>query len=776
MQLTQRARSALRLPQLHWSLSTRLRAIFILVILLPIALFISLVATYRNLTIIREQNETRLETLGPLLAVRTEQTLQELTTNLERMLFAPADFESIQDYLQSINSSVEYSAGERNQLEFIAESKTSIFLSTARSLTRIRLLDSRQHLVIDATGDRGRLAVIRNESTGPATPGIQMIEQGTTTGNSTLSDLYLDANGYLSVDVVFTIRPIWDRTGATQPIGYIIFTQNLGAASEDEALPDLFTALQRYPRSEQDTGVYLADNEGQVISAATGRRLEMTITESYAFRQAQRGEARVDSYTSPVTGDDVLGFYQTVFITDGPQITFLVEVTESDITTTALRNTVGPTVVVFSFVVILTSLALTLTRRSFIRPIEQLTQRIQTISGSMHSRHLPRLERRDEIGVLNNSFADLADQFLHAVNRLEWRVAERTRNLETVLEVGRAVTNIRRLDALLEEVVNLIQEQFDVIYHAQVFLVDDRTRRANLHASTGQAGRQLLAHNHYLEVGSQSVIGSVTSSGHAVIALDTSHNPLHKRNEFLPDTRAEMALPLRSGDRVIGALDLQSKLPDAFSQDDVDLFQGMADQIAIAIENARLFAGSHAQIEEIERLNRNLTQSGWRDVERKRLQRRLHASAGLSDSATVWSELQQRAMESGSIAEETTGEHITLAVPVVLRNQVLGAVEWQLPRARYSQEARQMAQELTRRLALAADNIRLFEQSRQAVQREQLVNSITRKLTESTDFEQIMQTAVRELGLALRSSQTAIEIIAPDPDTPTNGSNGSTSQ
>jgi GAF domain-containing protein len=400
------------------------------------------------------------------------------------------------------------------------------------------------------------------------------------------------------------------------------------------------------------------------------------------------------------------------------------------------------------------------------RPLVRLTNAARQMTAGRLKTDLPLLSRRDEIGVLNNTFRDTSSQLLAAVNELEDRVTAQTRDLRTTLEIGRILISIRELDTLLNEVVDLILNSFDKIYHAQVFLIDTRTNRAKLRASTGPVGHVLLQRGHYLDVGSQSVIGSVTASGHAVVALDTSRNPIHKRNEFLPDTRAEMALPLRAGDRIIGALDLQSKLPDAFTEQDVELFQGMADQITIAIENAMLFAESNARLREIDNLNRLLTRSAWQDVVRGQQEQALVAGDPMFTADHEWTPLQIEAMQRREIVEQVEEGVVTFAVPVLLRGEVLGAVEWQVPESRYTSDVRQTALELTTRLALTADNIRLFEQSRRAAQRESLVNQISSKLTGTTDINQILQTAVRELGLALRTPQTAIQLISPtvEPD------------
>jgi GAF domain-containing protein len=190
------------------------------------------------------------------------------------------------------------------------------------------------------------------------------------------------------------------------------------------------------------------------------------------------------------------------------------------------------------------------------------------------------------------------------VSELENRVALRTRDMNATQEISRFATTQRDMQALMDQVVNLIVEQFPNIYHAQIFLVDDNRQWAVLKASTGEAGSLLLARGHRLAVGSVSLIGQVCEQGQVLVARDTATSQVHRRNEFLPDTRAELAIPMQVADRVIGVLDVQSREGNAFSDDEVNVLQTMADQIAVAIENARLYQESVRRLEDIERSNR----------------------------------------------------------------------------------------------------------------------------------------------------------------------------
>jgi len=162
---------------------------------------------------------------------------------------------------------------------------------------------------------------------------------------------------------------------------------------------------------------------------------------------------------------------------------------------------------------------------------------------------------------------------------------------QTSTAITQSILTRLDLENLLTETVEQIREQFDLIYHAQVFLIDDAKTKAILRASTGDVGQRLIDQKHFLPVGSPSVIGSVTKTGEPTLVGDaTSSGAVHHKNELLPDTRTELALPLRTSEGIIGALDVQSTQAEAFGESEIETLQKLADQIAIAVENARLYA------------------------------------------------------------------------------------------------------------------------------------------------------------------------------------------
>ncbi len=177
---------------------------------------------------------------------------------------------------------------------------------------------------------------------------------------------------------------------------------------------------------------------------------------------------------------------------------------------------------------------------------------------------------------------------LNRQNRELLQQAERrSRLLEAAARVSHSITSILDLDALLHATVDIICDEFG-FYYAGVFLVDEEGEWAVLRAGRGEAGRQMVEAGHRLRIGGSSMIGMAIAERKARIALDVGDEPVHFKNPYLPHTRSEMALPLVVRDKVIGALTIQSVEEAAFTEDDITALQTMADQLAIAINNARL--------------------------------------------------------------------------------------------------------------------------------------------------------------------------------------------
>ncbi len=225
-----------------------------------------------------------------------------------------------------------------------------------------------------------------------------------------------------------------------------------------------------------------------------------------------------------------------------------------------------------------------LATRQSLRPLTTLAQVVERIARGQFEQRVP-IDRRDEVGRLAESFNGMASELTSMYRSLEERVAERTHQIQTASEVARDAAVIRDVDALLDQVVRLISDRF-AFYHAAIFLTEGND--AVLRAVSSEGGRRMLERGHRLAVGKVGLVGYVTGTGKPRIALDVGADAVHFANPDLPHTRSEMALPLRVGERIIGALDVQSTEPNAFDENDAVVLQTMADQLATALENASL--------------------------------------------------------------------------------------------------------------------------------------------------------------------------------------------
>ncbi len=354
---------------------------------------------------------------------------------------------------------------------------------------------------------------------------------------------------------------------------------------------------------------------------------------------------------------------------------------------------------------------------------------------------------------------------------LEHRLAIQTRQLQATTTVARAVAGARDPDQLLEDIVRLVRETFGY-YHVQVFLIDEAEDYAILRQSTGEVGQALLSQGHRLAVGSLSVIGQVTSRGEPVIARDTDKDVVHRRNELLPLTRSEMAVPLMIGQRVIGALDMQSLEPDAFGEDMMPTFQALADQLAVAIENARLYEQTQENLRELRELSQDMTQRTWAEfLSETRQQERMQVYGQETKMLqTHRSRIVDQILNAGNLITSTgdDGALTFIAAPIVVRNEVVGVLGVEPNATReWTHEDVQLLQNIADRTAMAVEKARLYFQAQRAAERERLINAIASRLQRAPTLALLLESAARELAQALGTDNVYAEISVETPLTHT---------
>jgi GAF domain-containing protein len=338
----------------------------------------------------------------------------------------------------------------------------------------------------------------------------------------------------------------------------------------------------------------------------------------------------------------------------------------------------------------------------------------------------------------------------------------------------------RRLDMqdVLDVTVEQIRESYPQIYHAQIFLIDDSRAAARLAASTGEVGRALLERRHSLVVGSQSVIGQVTATGQPMVAYAGHSDSIHQRNELLPETVVEAAFPLRMGDDIIGALDLQSKDASAIPEADLPIFQSLADNIAIAIDNVRLTEQTvqrlvenqqlleqmRTAMQQVERLNQQLTTQAWTDYlarQRGEATFTLDLQEQKTEHGSEWTPALVEAVQQNELVRKQERDQTTIAVPLRVRGQVIGAMEFELENGVLSAEDVDLVETVGERLGLALESARLYDESRRVAHREAMLNQIGGRLQSSNNVEGVLSEAARGLQSTLGAQRVAIRLGTP---------------
>jgi GAF domain-containing protein/methyl-accepting chemotaxis protein len=396
------------------------------------------------------------------------------------------------------------------------------------------------------------------------------------------------------------------------------------------------------------------------------------------------------------------------------------------------------------------------------KPITNLTETANEIKrGNLEARAT--VNSQDEIGQLSETFNDMTTQLQETLLGLETRVAERTAELEessqklqtradqfeAIAQLARTITSIQDPETLLPRITKLVSQQFG-FYHVGLFLLDESRKYAVLSAANSEGGQRMLARKHRLGVGQTGIVGYVTSTGNPRIALDTGTDAVYFDNPDLPDTRSEMALPLRIGKIVIGALDVQSTEPNAFSEDDVEVLSILADEVSVAIENARLFEESQRVLADAQSAFGEFTRTAWQQM--------------IARDKVVRYELSGTSIRS--LKEPATNNGSSMTIPIKLRDRVVGTMNISPPEnEELDPDEVDIINALAQRVSIAIENATLLEETRRRATRESMFSDISAKLSASAEIEHIMQVAVSELRQALGASEVSLKIGSDDEPT-----------
>jgi GAF domain-containing protein/HAMP domain-containing protein len=367
------------------------------------------------------------------------------------------------------------------------------------------------------------------------------------------------------------------------------------------------------------------------------------------------------------------------------------------------------------------------------------------------------LKRSDELGSVARVFNSVTSQLRVLTQAIEEQVTQRTQELgevnafvskkadqlKTVASVARTISDVKSLQILLPQVAEEVSKSFGY-YHTGIFLIDPSGQFAVLQATNSEGGKKMLARGFRQRVGQVGIIGYVTAVGRARIALDVGEDATFFNYADLPTTRSEIALPLKSGSTILGVLNLQSEEPAAFSQNDIETLSLLADQISILIQNARLHDETQLALSEAQSIFSKTVQSSWNEI--------------IEGEKGMFQFVNGQIKEVSHLPEDGQDAEGALEMPILIRGERLGKLNIKTSVQReWTEQEMRIFQSIVDRVGFALENARLFRDAQRLVSKERVIGEISDKISRSVDLDNILQTAVEELGQVISDSEVTIQ-------------------
>jgi GAF domain-containing protein/HAMP domain-containing protein len=428
-------------------------------------------------------------------------------------------------------------------------------------------------------------------------------------------------------------------------------------------------------------------------------------------------------------------------------------------------QTLNASIITVGLVLLLTIFISITLSRQITRPIRSLTNTAKQIStGSFNVK--ASVTSGDEVGLLAQTFNNMTEQLRGAFQNLDHRAHEleqqtaqleltsqqskkRAQQLQTIAEIARYISTEKDLNKLLPLITQTVSERFG-FYHVGIFLLDDTGTFAVLLASNSPGGQKMLQRHHSLKVGQVGIVGNVTSTGVPRIASDIGEDATFFNNPDLPQTRSELALPLKIEKQVIGALDIQSTEINVFSDEEVDVLTILADQASIAIQNTRLFNEIEKALAESNAIQRQYLRETWKKLpQEEKLGGYRYSVAGAVPLDT----------ETELAIQEHKNDKLEVNVPITLRGETIGILSVQVPKARpVDADQMDLIKAVAERVALSAENARLFDATSRRAESERIISDIASKIGASFRTENILRTTAVELSQLLDDADIIIDL------------------
>ena len=410
-------------------------------------------------------------------------------------------------------------------------------------------------------------------------------------------------------------------------------------------------------------------------------------------------------------------------------------------------------------------------------PIMNLTQTAEKISQGDFSTKVE-ITTQDEIGQLGKTFNNMTYQLQNMVTNLESQVDMRTKSLRNQAsqlrasaEVARDITTVQTLQDLLDRATNLICERFGY-YHVGIYLNDPQNDYSILASSLDQPGQRLLQANHRFKINPDSNVGYASILGEPILASVSGQNQTTPMSfhPLLPNSQAQLVLPLKQGKQILGALDIHSTNPTSFSEDDKQIFQILADQIAIAIQKARYQEEIQKALDELEAAYGIFTRESWQKFIQTRQtisgyrfnQRKVEFVETPSPEVLEAWQIGNQVIAQKKASHPKEQDTSILAIPMKVRGEVIGVLNIEFETSQIPADTTALISEIAERLGLILENARLIDTAKKQVEREQLTSHISNSIRQSLDMDVVLRTAVQEIGQSLGLSEVELRLGSPD--------------
>ncbi len=713
--------------QLFYNLHTRLTTVVLAVVMAPIAVMLVLVALQAQ-SGMRDGASERLNSVGQGVADSVSNLLEMNERALSQLVSLPG--------IVSMDSQTQ---------KPILETTTGAY----------------PYLELVSTVDLNGLNVARSESASLADYSNWAWFQSAAAGQ-TSSYQVVTSGGDSGQPVVIASMPIRDAGGTIS--GVAMYASKL----------DPFIKVVNASRFHETGFAYLVDETGLALAHPDHPSAQLLGVES---------EQPVVNLLSGVPGKptfvDAAGAkwqYTTQTLDNGWAVVAQQESAEINAELAFLqRFTLLGALVTLTVVLILVFL----TTRLLLRPVQTLTEAAFAIADGDFDRTIP-VRRKDELGILANAFNTMTSYVKSLIADLEQRVAERTEELfhqaqeleasnrlnqrraaqlEASAQVTRSVASILEPERLLNEVVHMISDHFGH-YHVGLFLLDETNTWAILRAANSEGGQQMLAQDHRLQVAEKSIVGYAAYRGRPRLAIDMGADAIHFDNPHLPETRSEIALPLIAHDQTLGALDVQSKKSDAFDEQEIAVLSALAGQVALALDNARLFAATQEALRQMERGQQQAMSQAWSKHMVSSGRQGLYTYAQKESETVVEPAETQTVLSEGTtqVTSGGNGQDAAVVAPIIVRDQVIGALGLQEKDRTWSREQIELVETVADQVGQALEAARLFEESQRRAHRESLIGEISAKIRGADDIDGILRITIQEARRALGVTHGAIRV------------------